>query len=100
MDPVPNLALPGSSKVATSMYAIGDCCANPDKPLPPLAQVAEQQGKYLAAVLNAKQKQLEEAPVPEFKRVPTPASAVPPFLPHVLIAAIDSPASAICVLQV
>jgi NADH:ubiquinone reductase (non-electrogenic) len=34
------------------VYALGDCCANMDTPLPPLAQVAEQQGKYLAAVLN------------------------------------------------
>ncbi|EFJ46064.1 hypothetical protein VOLCADRAFT_63040, partial [Volvox carteri f. nagariensis] len=35
------------------VYALGDCCANPDNPLPALAQVAEQQGRYLARVLNA-----------------------------------------------
>ncbi|KAG2447458.1 hypothetical protein HYH02_007781 [Chlamydomonas schloesseri] len=34
------------------VYALGDVCANPDKPLPALAQVAEQQGRYLAKVLN------------------------------------------------
>eukprot|EP00198_Chlamydomonas_reinhardtii_P009564 XP_001698901.1 mitochondrial type-II NADH dehydrogenase [Chlamydomonas reinhardtii] len=34
------------------VYALGDVCANPDKPLPALAQVAEQQGRYLARVLN------------------------------------------------
>lgn len=34
------------------VYALGDCCANPDAPLPALAQVAEQQGRYLASVLN------------------------------------------------
>jgi hypothetical protein len=36
----------------TCSYAIGDCCANPSNPLPALAQVAEQQGRYLAAKLN------------------------------------------------
>lgn len=35
------------------VYALGDVAANLDKPLPALAQVAEQQGKYLAASLNA-----------------------------------------------
>ncbi|KAI8463743.1 MAG: hypothetical protein J3K34DRAFT_526753 [Monoraphidium minutum] len=34
------------------IYALGDCCANPHNPLPALAQVAEQQGRYLAHVLN------------------------------------------------
>ena len=34
------------------VYALGDCCANPHAPLPALAQVAEQQGRYLAAALN------------------------------------------------
>lgn len=33
-------------------YAVGDACANPSHPLPALAQVAEQQGRYLAAKLN------------------------------------------------
>lgn len=41
-----------------SIYALGDCCANTDSPLPPLAQVAEQQGKYLAHVLNEEAKNL------------------------------------------
>jgi len=34
------------------IFALGDCCANPHAPLPALAQVAEQQGRYLAHVLN------------------------------------------------
>jgi NADH:ubiquinone reductase (non-electrogenic) len=34
------------------VYALGDCCADVDNPLPPLAQVAEQQGRYLARRLN------------------------------------------------
>jgi NADH:ubiquinone reductase (non-electrogenic) len=34
------------------VYAMGDCCANAQSPLPALAQVAEQQGKFLARVLN------------------------------------------------
>ncbi|KAF6256151.1 pyridine nucleotide-disulfide oxidoreductase-domain-containing protein, partial [Scenedesmus sp. NREL 46B-D3] len=40
------------------IYALGDCCANTDSPLPSLAQVAEQQGKYLASVLNAEARNL------------------------------------------
>ena len=35
------------------VFALGDCCASADHPLPALAQVAEQQGKYLAKMLNA-----------------------------------------------
>ncbi|BDA46213.1 Internal alternative NAD(P)H-ubiquinone oxidoreductase A1 [Coccomyxa sp. Obi] len=35
-----------------NIYALGDCCANIENPLPSLAQVAEQQGKYLAKQLN------------------------------------------------
>ncbi|KAK9817823.1 hypothetical protein WJX72_002730 [[Myrmecia] bisecta] len=34
------------------VYALGDCCANVKNPLPALAQVAEQQGHYLAKRLN------------------------------------------------
>ena len=34
------------------VMAIGDCCANESGALVPLAQVAEQQGKYLANVFN------------------------------------------------
>ena len=34
------------------VMAIGDCCANQSGALVPLAQVAEQQGKYLANVFN------------------------------------------------
>ena len=35
-----------------SVYAIGDWASNPDHPLPMLAQVAKQQGIYLARTLN------------------------------------------------
>ncbi|KAG1655670.1 hypothetical protein FOA52_011798 [Chlamydomonas sp. UWO 241] len=41
------------------VFALGDVCANSDQPLPALAQVAEQQGKYLAKWLNT---QAKEAP--------------------------------------
>ena len=34
------------------IYALGDCCADVDRPLPALAQVAEQQGRFLARRLN------------------------------------------------
>ena len=34
------------------VFGLGDCAGNIDKPLPALAQVAMQQGKYLAASLN------------------------------------------------
>ncbi|KAL4457622.1 hypothetical protein ABPG75_012487 [Micractinium tetrahymenae] len=44
-----------------NVYALGDCCADPDRPLPALAQVAEQQGKYLARVLNEAAAKLEPA---------------------------------------
>ena len=33
-------------------FAIGDCAVNPDEPLPPLAQVAEQHGQYLSDAFN------------------------------------------------
>ena len=36
------------------MYAIGDCAANHEKPLAMLAQVANQQGIYLAKCFNSK----------------------------------------------
>jgi NADH:ubiquinone reductase (non-electrogenic) len=41
-----------------NIYALGDCCANTDNPLPPLAQVAEQQGRYLASILNEEARNL------------------------------------------
>ena len=41
-----------NNKVNDSIFAIGDACINEDSPLPPLAQVAEQQGKFLANYLN------------------------------------------------
>ena len=37
----------------TNIFALGDCSANMQTPLPALAQVAEQQGKYLAKTLNS-----------------------------------------------
>eukprot|EP00208_Stichococcus_sp_RCC1054_P000285 CAMPEP_0206135826 /NCGR_PEP_ID=MMETSP1473-20131121/1091_1 /ASSEMBLY_ACC=CAM_ASM_001109 /TAXON_ID=1461547 /ORGANISM="Stichococcus sp, Strain RCC1054" /LENGTH=532 /DNA_ID=CAMNT_0053527941 /DNA_START=118 /DNA_END=1716 /DNA_ORIENTATION=- len=46
------------------VYALGDCCACVDNPLPALAQVAEQQGRYLARMLNkeAKGEAVEDQP--------------------------------------
>lgn len=49
------------------VFALGDCCANPHAPLPALAQVAEQQGKYLAAALNAAAKDPGAPPPPPFE---------------------------------
>jgi NADH dehydrogenase FAD-containing subunit len=43
------LRVPGS---AGRVFALGDCAANADIPLPPLASVAEQQGQYLADCVN------------------------------------------------
>ncbi len=42
------------------IFAMGDCCANAASPLPALAQVAEQQGKFLAKVLNSRDKKKGE----------------------------------------
>ncbi|PSC72864.1 internal alternative NAD(P)H-ubiquinone oxidoreductase mitochondrial-like [Micractinium conductrix] len=49
-----------------NVYALGDCCADLERPLPALAQVAEQQGKYLARVLNAAAGRLEARESPAF----------------------------------
>lgn len=35
-----------------NVFALGDCAGNYEKPLPALAQVASQQGKYIAKLLN------------------------------------------------
>ncbi|KXZ48051.1 hypothetical protein GPECTOR_30g146 [Gonium pectorale] len=55
------------------VYALGDCCANPDNPLPALAQVAEQQGRYLARVLN------ETARGPTYGQSSSPQHDTPEF---------------------
>ena len=39
-------------KYRDSVWALGDCCVNPEKPCPPTAQVAQQQAKYIAKSLN------------------------------------------------
>ena len=41
-----------NDRVNDNIYALGDVCINKNKPLPQLAQVAEQQGKFLAYYLN------------------------------------------------
>ena len=46
-----------------SIYALGDCCAIEGNPLPATAQVAEQQGLYLAKAFRAREK---GKPVPLF----------------------------------
>ena len=43
---------------------MGDCATHPDHPLPPTAQVAQQQGKYLADSFNRQASQLA---VPKFE---------------------------------
>ena len=35
------------------VFAIGDCAIDPDKPCPPIAQAAKQQGQHLANAFNA-----------------------------------------------
>ncbi len=46
-----------------SVYALGDCAAIQDSPLPATGQVAEQQGRYLAKAFRAR---LKGKPVPPF----------------------------------
>jgi NADH dehydrogenase FAD-containing subunit len=47
------LGTAGSTPVTTSkVFAMGDCAGHESKPLPALAQVASQQGIYLAEALN------------------------------------------------
>lgn len=36
-----------------NVFALGDCAANPEAPLPTLAAVASRQGKYCAEIVNA-----------------------------------------------
>lgn len=43
----------GAPIAGGSIFAMGDCACDSVKPLPPLAQVAAQQGKYLAKVMNS-----------------------------------------------
>lgn len=54
------LRLPGLEEV----YALGDCAAVGEPPLPATAQVAQQQGKYLARALDRRR---EERPVEPFR---------------------------------
>lgn len=49
------------------VWALGDCCADVDNPLPALAQVAEQQGRYLAACLNESAGELDAPEAEPFK---------------------------------
>eukprot|EP00891_Asterochloris_glomerata_P000602 jgi/Astpho2/602/fgenesh1_pg.00013_%23_29_t len=63
----PGEAAPEQLTPVSRIYALGDCCANPDKPLPALAQVAEQQGAYLAKELN------------KLAQGKSQAAAMPPF---------------------
>jgi NADH dehydrogenase FAD-containing subunit len=57
----PDLLVPGQSDV----YALGDCAAAGDPPMPATGQVAEQQGKYLAKALANR---LKGKPVRPFER--------------------------------
>lgn len=44
-----------------SIWAMGDCAMNEKDPLPELAQVARQQGMYIADIMNGKRKEDEKA---------------------------------------
>ena len=63
------------------VYALGDCAADERAPLPPTAQVAEQQADYLAASLNQGLLRAlpRDAPVPT--PAPVPPSSFPPIPP-------------------
>ncbi|CAM9636127.1 unnamed protein product [Chrysoparadoxa australica] len=50
-----------------SVFAMGDCAAQEDGPLPPLAQVANQQGNYLAKSLNSEYGRGQPTPSAPFK---------------------------------
>lgn len=52
------LRVPGREGV----YAMGDCTIGGDPPLPATAQVAQQQGKYLAGALERRRRDEEAAP--------------------------------------
>jgi NADH dehydrogenase FAD-containing subunit len=43
------------------VWALGDCAVYPRRPLPPIAQAAQQQGQYVAAALNRLQPALATA---------------------------------------
>jgi NADH:quinone reductase (non-electrogenic) len=49
-------------KGVDTVYAIGDCSVIAEAPLPATSQVAQQQGKYLARVLNARLENKEVKP--------------------------------------
>lgn len=58
------LLVDGSLRVAgkQDVYALGDCAALSSEPLPATAQVAQQQGKYLAKALRTRAAGQEPAP--------------------------------------
>ena len=67
-----------SGKPDPNVFGLGDAATNEDAPLPALAQVAEQQGKYLANVLNASAKQ-SDGTDPDARASP---GSVPAFQYH------------------
>jgi len=52
----------GSAEVLDNVYCIGDCAAQAANSLPATAQVAEQEGKYVARALNFKAQSKPIAP--------------------------------------
>lgn len=68
-----------STLLGGRVYALGDCAADESAPLPPTAQVAEQQADYLAASLN--QGLLRGVPANATVPLPTPVppSSFPPI---------------------
>eukprot|EP01025_Chloroclados_australasicus_P067241 TRINITY_DN9298_c0_g1_i1.p1 TRINITY_DN9298_c0_g1~~TRINITY_DN9298_c0_g1_i1.p1 ORF type:complete len:583 (+),score=66.39 TRINITY_DN9298_c0_g1_i1:182-1750(+) len=55
------------AEVVPDVYALGDCSANENKPLLALAQVAEQQGRYLARTLNKEARSIEPHAIEPFE---------------------------------
>mmetsp|Transcript_17211 Transcript_17211/g.28807 ORF Transcript_17211/g.28807 Transcript_17211/m.28807 type:complete len:348 (+) Transcript_17211:356-1399(+) len=53
-------------KHQNSVWALGDCCVNENQPCPPTAQVAQQQAKYIAKMLNTGTNMVENTPPFEF----------------------------------
>jgi len=68
LEPSSSEGSPAGMVPLDNVFSLGDCCANLDDPLPALAQVAEQQGKYLAKVLNQRASSAVDAThsVPKF----------------------------------
>ena len=63
------------------VYALGDCAVNVDAPLAPLAQVAEQQGDYLASCFNNTYHAHLTKGLPDSHPLPLPEAVKPSSFP-------------------